>query len=227
MEATVKKQILQRRVYERIEGNLKKVEEAARRLVIDSGATARTRKAIETAYRRYVVGRNLVLRKRFAPEQERFMRVMIAHRLVEYPHLYNQLRAIVEQLRGNYGFEWASCPLTYPLQDEAKEMILAAAESEFGDTHLDTPLAYGRYHHEMCTVEDITSYGELMSVALKLEAEHVFLDLGAEGRAALGIELTRRERFKGPQVEYSLRWQGRDREAAEEEERLRQGSGSQ
>ncbi|MFQ6099112.1 MAG: hypothetical protein ACE5O2_15380, partial [Armatimonadota bacterium] len=215
---------LRRRVYERIEENLKKVEEAARRLLIESKATARTRKAIETACRKYVFGRNIALRRRFHPEQQRFMRIIIAHRLVEYPHLHDELKRVVAGIRSNYGFEWASCPLTFPLQDEAKEIILNAAESEFGDTHLDTALAYVRYHHQMCKVQDITSYGELCTIATKLEAERVFLDRGAEYRAALGIQLVPRERLKGPQVQYSLRWQGRHREATEEEGRLKQDS---
>jgi hypothetical protein len=186
MDLTHKAMRIQR-VTEHIENMFEQMEEHARRELLESGATARTRKAIEAAHKRYVLRQRLRVRNRFTSEQQRWMRLLLVDRLIENPHLHDRLRPIVEQLRRNYGFEWLSCPFTVRAQAEARKIILMAAESEFGDTPMAGPLAYVRFHHRMYKIEDITNYDEVYLRAVRLEAEHFFVDRGAEMRLELGI----------------------------------------
>jgi hypothetical protein len=175
------------------------MEEQARRKLLKSAVTARTRKAIEVAHRRYVLHQGLRMRNRFSPEQQRWMRLLIVDRLLENPHLHDRLRQVVEQLRLNYGFEWLSCPFTTPAQAEARKIILIAAESEFGDTPMAGPLAYVRYHNETCKIEDITNYDEVYLCAVRMDADRFFVDRGAQMREELGIRVPVAESVAQPQ----------------------------
>ena len=177
------------RVTEHIESRMKEMEAQAHQWLNDSNATARTRKAIEVAHRRYVRHQGLRLRSRFSPEQQRWMRLLLVDRLLENAHLYDRLRDMVEQLRLNYGFEWLSCPFTAPAQAEARKIILISAESEFGDTPMAGPLAYVRFHHRACNIQDITNYDEVYLSAVRLDAERFFVDRGAEMREELAIKM--------------------------------------
>jgi len=182
---------MRERALQHIVENIDKMEAAVRERLLEIGATARTRKAIESAHRRYVRGRNVLMQVKFAPEQQRFMRLMIAHRLIEYPHLHERLRDVVRQLAANYPLEWCECPFAKPARDEARLMILQSAESAFGATPMAGPLAFVRYHHEMLNINDVSDYGELYTRAARLVADNYFLDNGVEARAALGIKSTR------------------------------------
>ena len=177
------------RVMEHMESTMREMEEQARQTLLKSGATARTRKAIEVAHKRYVLHQGLRARNRFSAEQQRWMRLLLVDRLIENPHLHDRLREAVDQLRLNYGFEWVTCPLTAPAQAEARKIILMAAESEFGDTPMAGPLAYVRYHARTYKIEDITNYDEAYLMAVRLDADRFFVDKGAGMREELGITL--------------------------------------
>ncbi len=164
------------------------MEEDTRQRLLDASITARTRKAIETAHKRYVLRQGLRVRQRFSPEQKRWMRLLIVDRLIENPGLHDKLRAVVEQLRMNYGFEWVSCPFTVLGQQEARKMMLMAAESEFGDTPMAGPLALVRYHHRQYKIQDITNYDEAYLRAVRLDEEQYFEDKGKALRQELGIK---------------------------------------
>ncbi len=197
MDLTHKAMRIQR-VTEHMEEAIQQMEERARQKLLASGATARTRKAIEAAHKRYVLHQGLRVRHRFTREQQRWMRLLLADRLIENPHLHERLRAIVKQLRLNYGFEWLTCPFTAPAQVEARKIILVAAESEFGDTPMAGPLAYVRYHRRMYRIEDITNYDEAYLRAVRLENEHFFADNGAELREEIGIRTPTAESHAAP-----------------------------
>ncbi|MFQ6133981.1 MAG: hypothetical protein ACE5R4_18200 [Armatimonadota bacterium] len=182
---------MRERALAHISENTDKMEAAVRERLREVGATARTRKAIEVAHRRYVRGRDFLLRPKFTPEQQRFMRLMIADRLMSYPQLHERLREVVNQLGDNYPREWCECPFTKPARDEARLMILQSAESSFGATPMAGPLAFVRYHHQMFRIDDVSDYGLLYARAARLVSDNYFLDRGAAARLALGIVIER------------------------------------
>ncbi len=166
---------------------MKRMEADARAQLRQVAATARTRKAIEAAHARYVRGRDVLLRRKFTPEQERFMRLMIADYLIRQPELHDRLRLLVRMLGENYGWEWCHCEFTRRARQEARAMILASAESSFGDTPMAGPLALVRYHHETYKIRDVSDYGEMYARAAALMSDRYFLDGGRPYRAELGI----------------------------------------
>ncbi|MGD8237338.1 MAG: hypothetical protein PVH68_02185 [Armatimonadota bacterium] len=176
------------RVTAHIEEMMQEMEENARKVLLKANVTARTRKAIEVAHKRYVLWQGLRVRNRFSREQQRWMRLLLVDRLIENPHLHDKLRQTVQQLRQNYGFEWVSCPFTALAQAEARKIILMAAESEFGDTPMAGPLAFVRFHNQTHKIEDITNYDEAYLRAVRLDADRAFVDKGAALREELGIK---------------------------------------
>jgi len=189
------------RVMQHIEGMMQEMEEQARQKLLKAEITARTRKAIEVAHKRYVLHQGLRIRNRFSPEQQRWMRLLLVDRLIENPHLHDRLRQTVEQLRLNYGFEWLSCPFTTLAQAEARKIILMAADSEFGDTPMAGRVAFVRFHNKTHDVEDITNYDEVHLRAVRLDDDRFFVDMGAELREELGIKGLSRESETGRRQE--------------------------
>lgn len=180
-EARIKRSI------DHIDKVIREIEQEARRKLLEPGVTSQTRRAVDVAHKRYVLRQGLRVRDRFGPEQQRWMWLLIADRLIENPGLYRDLRGVVDQLRRNYGFEWVTCPFTLAAQREARNIILTAAESEFGDTPAAGPLAYVRSHHRKYKIRDITNYDEVYLRAVRLEYDRLFVDRGREAREKLRI----------------------------------------
>jgi len=176
-----------KRSVEHIEDVTRQIEEQVRQKLLEPGVTPRTRRAVDAAHKRYVLRQILRVRGRFSAEQQRWMRLLLADRLIENPNLHRNLKAVVQQLRLNYGFEWVTCPFTIAAQREARNIILTAAESEFGDTPAAGPLAYVRCHHRKYKIRDITNYDEAYLQAVQLENDGFFAGRGRELREEIGV----------------------------------------
>lgn len=168
--------IRQDRTRHRIEELKARMEEEVMEAARQSPVSAQTKKAMEKAYRWYVCGRRRNLTRRFSDEQRFFMRLFLIDLFTHHPGRAKRPMQAAHEIGDNYPYYWTSSELTRLARVQARDMILRAAESEFGDTPFDGPLAYVICHTETYAIKDVTSYGELYSRAVTLSKEHLFED---------------------------------------------------
>jgi hypothetical protein len=166
----------QERTRERIERLKKRMEDLVLEAARKTPVSGQTKRAAERAYRKYVCGRKLNLQPRFADEQRFFMNLFLVDLFTKQPSKAKRPVEAARTIGENYAFEWVNHDITRPARVQARDMILRSAESAFGDTPFDGPLAYVIFHHEMLGIRDLTSYGELYTRAVQLHQEGYFND---------------------------------------------------
>ncbi len=166
----------QERTCERIENLRKRMESQVLEAARQTPVSGQTRRAAEKAYKKYVCGRKINLQPRFSEEQRVFMHLFLIDEFTKHPAKAKRPIAAAKEIGENYPFEWINHDITRPARVQARDMILKAAESAFGDTPFDGPLAYVIFHHEMLEIKDVTSYGELYTRAVQLHQEGYFND---------------------------------------------------
>lgn len=149
--------------------------------------TNRGRQAAERAFHKVIAGRRYLLVPKHTEEERFFLNLMLTLTLAVRPALQSKAYQVADYLATNYAFEWAHFPVARPAIRRARDMILSAAESEFGDTPMAAPLAYVYHHHKTVDIRNVSNYGECYSRAAFLESRRHFLNLEQAWRERLGL----------------------------------------
>ena len=149
--------------------------------------TSRGRKVAENAFKKVVGGRRYYLVPKHTEEERFFLNLMIMLTLATKPPLQGQAYQVADYLAANYAFEWTQFPVSRPAILRARDMILSAAESEFGDTPMAPSLAYVYHHHKTVAIRNVSDYGECYSRAAFLESRRHFVNLEQPWRERLGL----------------------------------------
>jgi len=160
------------------------VEERVRTLRL----TGPMRTAIERTARRVFGARRYLVLPGNSPVRQRFLKLMLTFAVAHEPRLMNRLGETARYLARNYAFEWSNSPVTRPTRQRARDLILANADSEFGETPLAAAVAFGRHHPQEARIEHVANYGEVYTRALQLVQQGFFMDKDQERRQSLGLE---------------------------------------
>lgn len=153
----------------------------------DLKVTHRTRQAAEQAFNKVCRGRKYLLVPKHTEEEQFFLRLLILYALARLPHLHSKANEVAEYFSTNYAFEWTQSPVTRPAVLRARDMILSAAESEFGETPMASPLAYVYHHARTLNIRNVSSYGECYARAAALVARRHFHNHEQPWRERLGL----------------------------------------
>jgi len=150
-------------------------------------ATHRTRMAAEHAFEKVGLGRRYLLVPTHTEEERFFLRLLILHAIALRPALQAKATEVAEYYSTNYAYEWTQSPVTIPGRLRARDMILSAAESEFGETPMAGPLGYVYHHSETIKVKNVSDYGECYARAAGLVRTRHFTNLHQPWREKLGL----------------------------------------
>jgi hypothetical protein len=177
----------ERRAEQDIERQLRRMEQLTLDRARELRMSAAQRVAADRAYRKVKRARRLLFFPKHTSTQLRFLRCMIRLTLAAYPALLKRGSQVARYFSDNYGYEWAGNPVTELGRALARDMILRAADSEWGETPLAAAFAYVLFHHEDLELEHPSSYSDVYTRALRLGRDGVLDDLGAEARERLGL----------------------------------------
>ncbi len=153
----------------------------------DLGATHSTRGTAQRAYDKVVCARRYLLVPKHTEEERFFLRLMLLHTLALKPALQAKAYELAEYLSSNYPYEWTQTPITRYARRRARDLILSAAESEFGETPMAGPLAYVYHHVDTVGVENPSDYGECYVQAASLVRHRHFTNTEQTWRERLGL----------------------------------------
>jgi hypothetical protein len=146
------------------------------------------RTAIDRTARRVFGRRRYLVLPGNSPVRQRFLKLMLTFAVAHEPRLLDRLGETARYLARNYPYEWSVSPVTRLTRQRARDLILANADSEFGETPLAAAVAYSRHHPREARVEHVASYGEVYTRALRLAQVGFFFDRHLERRQSLGLE---------------------------------------
>ncbi|MEA3403574.1 MAG: hypothetical protein U9R79_20190 [Armatimonadota bacterium] len=149
--------------------------------------THRTRMAAENAYKKVICGRKYLVVPRHTDEEQFFLRLMVLYAMALRPGLQPKANEVADYLSTNYPYEWTQFPTNRPAVRRARDMILSAAESQFGETPMAAPLAYVYHHHETLKIENVSNYGECYARAAGLVRLRHFHNSEQAWRERLGL----------------------------------------
>jgi len=149
--------------------------------------THRTRQAAEHAFRKVCLGRRYLLVPKHTEEEHFFLRLLILYAVARRPNLHTRANDVAEYYSTSYAFEWTQSPISRPAVLRARDMILSAAESEFGETPMASPLAYVYHHAKTLHIRNIASYGEAYAKAATLVSHRHFHNDEQAWRERLGL----------------------------------------
>lgn len=160
------------------------VEERARQLRI----TQPMRTAIDRTARKIFGGRKLLFLPRNSATRQRFLKLLLTFAVAHEPRLLDRLDETARYLARNYVYEWSISPVTRSSRQRARDLILANADSEFGETPLAAAFAYARHHPEEARVQHLANYGEVYTRALRMAQTGFLYDRGLDRRQSLGLD---------------------------------------
>lgn len=173
----------QDKIDQAIEQMEQRIQERTRALRMTDLVRRAARKAATTAGR----SRRYLFLSRHTPTQRRFLRQMVELALATDPSLRDRAGKVAKYFSRNYAFEWMINPVTAPARELAKDAILRAGDSEYGETPLAGPMAYVMFHHNEVGVANVAAYSEVYKRTLKLERMGFFRDRYERMRRALRL----------------------------------------
>ena len=172
---------------------LEKINQEMERWTIESMAelqsTHHTRQAAERAFNKVICGRKYLILPRHAEEERFFLRLMLMHTLAMKPALQTRANEVAKYLSSNYQYEWTQSRVAGYARARARDMILAEAESEFGEAPMAGPLGFVYHHYRMLKVRNISNYGEVYSRAASLVRQRYFTNSDQPWREKLGLHM--------------------------------------
>jgi hypothetical protein len=174
-----------RQVIERINGE---IEDWTMAKLAELRMTHRSRQAAEHAFNKVVAGRRYLLIPKHTEEERYFLRLMIMLAIAKRPGLQSRAPEVADYYSTAYPFEWTQSPIARPAIRRAQDMILSAAESEFGETPMAPALAYVYHHHNTLNIRNVSSYGECYTHAASLTHHRHFVNLEQAWRERLGLQ---------------------------------------
>ena len=170
------------------------VDEALRQMEAWTDRTIRSlritqpvREAAEAAWRKARRSRRYGIIARHTDLQARVLRCMILLAVATDPALVPRVREVARYYSRNYAWEWLSNAVTAGPRDMARDMILRAGDSEWGEAPLAGGLSYVLLHHSEVQLEHLSSYSEAYTRALRLESAGFFRDQASRQRLRLGL----------------------------------------
>jgi len=162
------------------------------------------RSAIDRTARKVFGRRRYLVLPGNSPVRRRFLKLMLTLAVAHEPRLLDRLGETARYLARNYPYEWSISPVTRLTRQRARDLILANADSEFGETPLAAAVAYARHHPREARVEHLANYGEIYTRALRLHQVGFFYGRDQDRRRSLGLETVAtdekalEERERGP-----------------------------
>lgn len=175
-----------RHVIERVN---QEIQEWTTRTLTDLRMTHRSRQAAEHACSKVVDGRRYLLVPKHTEEERFFLKLLILLAIAKRPALQPNALQVADYYSTNYAFEWTQSPVARPAIMRARDMILSAAESEFGETPMAPMLAYAYHHHKTLGIRNISNYGECYAEAAALVHHRHFVNLEQAWRERLGLHM--------------------------------------
>jgi len=187
MAQTTRAEIRNERTRQVVEHVNHEIHEWTMRALAELRMTDRSRQVAERAFNKVIAGRRYLLVPKHNEEERFFLNLMLMLTLAARPSLQDKAYDVADYLATNYPFEWIQSPIVRPAVRRSRDMILSAAESEFGDTPMAAPLAYVYHHHKKIGIRNLSSYGECYSRAAFLSQRRHFLNLEQAWRERLGL----------------------------------------
>ena len=175
------------RATDQLHSVMDRMEERAQAKMFELRMTAPLRRVAERAFARVKGARRMILWPRHTARQRRFLRLMILMALAAEPTLVRKARRVARYYSRNYAFEWLSHPVSAPARDVARDAILRAGESQFGEAPLAGALSYVMFHYEELGIQMLAKYNELYIKASAMDRDGFFRDRGERMRHKLGL----------------------------------------
>lgn len=172
-----------------VEQALSKIEAWTENTVRRLRMTNPVRQKAEAVARKVRRARRWLFWQKHTDTQARILRCMILLALATDPALESRAGEVARYYSRNYAWEWLNNVVTSGAREQAKDMIMRAGDSEWGEAPLAGALSYVLFHHEEVKLEHLSSYGEAYTRALRLDESGFFHDLAPEARQRLGLAL--------------------------------------
>lgn len=187
MARTTRLEIRNDRTRQVIERVNQEIERWVKTQLVELNATHRTRQAAEHAYNKVICGRKWLVVPKHSEEERFFLHQMLLYTIALRPPLQSRANEVASYLSDNYPFEWLQSDVTRFAVARARDMILSAAESEFGETPMSGPLAFVYHHHRTHRVRNVSNYGECYALAANLMRQRYFINQDQPRREKLGL----------------------------------------
>lgn len=177
------------------------VDDAVRQMELATEQTLRqlrltqpVREAADAAWRKARRSRRYGLVPRHTDLQARVLRCMILLAVASDPALVPRVTELARYYSRNYAWEWLTNAVTAAPREMARDMILRAGDSQWGEAPLAGALSYVLLHHDEVGLEHLSSYSEAYTRALRLEAAGFFRDQAPRQGLRLGLVMQKEKR---------------------------------
>ena len=173
---------------------LRQMEEWTATMVRRLRLTAPVREIADAAWRKARRARRYGVVSRHTDTQSRVLRCMIMLALATDSSLVPRAGELARYYSRNYAWEWGSNAATGGARDMARDMILRAGDSQWGEAPLAGALSYVFFHHDEVGLRHLSSYSEAYTKALRMDAAGFFRDQAARPRLRLGLVMQAEKR---------------------------------
>jgi hypothetical protein len=177
-----------------VEEALRQMEKWTESMVRRLRLTGPVREMADAAWRKARRARRYGVVTRHTDLQARVLRCMILLALATDPSLAPRAAELARYYSRNYAWEWGSNAVTGGPRELARDMILRAGDSQWGEAPLAGALSYVLFHHREVSLRHLSSYSEAYTRALRLEAAGFFRDLATRPRLRLGLVMQAEKR---------------------------------
>jgi hypothetical protein len=177
------------RARQQVDQALREMELATTALLRRLRLTGPVREAADAAWRKARRARRYMVVTRHSDTQARVLRCMILLALATDPALVPRAEEVAHYYSRNYSWEWGANAATAGPREMARDMILRAGDSQWGEAPLAGALSYVLFHYHEVPLRHLSSYNLAYTVALRMEAAGFFRDVAARTRLKLGLAL--------------------------------------
>ncbi len=194
MFAASEQELKDERARQQVEQGLRALEQWTERMCRRLRLTRPVREVGEAVWRKARRSRRYGLVSRHTETQSRVLRCMILLALASDPALTARAGDLARYYSRNYAWEWLTNAVTSGPRDLARDMILRAGDSQWGEAPLAGALSYVLFHHAEVHLQHLSSYSEAYTRALRLDAGGFFRDQASRLRLRLGLVLQNEKR---------------------------------
>ncbi len=182
------------RARQQVDEALRQMEKWTENIIRRLRITQPVRAAADAAWRSARRSRRYGVISRHTDLQARVVRCMILLAVATDPSLVPRVKELARYYSRNYAWEWLSNAITTAPRDMARDMILRAGDSQWGEAPLAGALSYVLFHHSEGHLQHLSSYSEAYTRALRLESADFFRDQASRPRLRLGLALQNEKR---------------------------------
>jgi hypothetical protein len=194
MFSTSEQELKDERARQQVEQGLRQLEQWTEGMLRRLRLTRPVRDVGEAAWRKARRSRRYGLVPRHTETQARVLRYMILLAVATDPSLATRAGELARYYSRNYAWEWLTNAVTGGARDMARDMILRAGDSQWGEAPLAGALSYTLFHHDEVGLEHLSSYSEAYTRALRLDTAGFFRDQAARLRLRLGLVMQTEKR---------------------------------